>query len=343
MKFRGARRALNVVLTSAAVLVLVLVLIDVYGIGPRQTGSGSAMQTLMPAAFRAPITAPIVDGRVTPTAAPRPIRVCPKSKVMLFGDSLTAGYEGYRGPLFEALQIRQVSVDFVGSVQTPAANAGAVGDPDHESHPKFLIGPNDQRDAAGRPLNLADNVAEWFSAAKPDVVLLLVGAEELRNPLTQAAAPDALTVLVGLIRDGNPNTLMILSELPPSTAHPATDPALVAFNAKAKQLADADLRDLIFYAPVSKKLKELRFDPAKDLFPDGVRFTLAGGRKYAIAIEPIIAGGVTRDRNRRCAAIKPGPTTKPATTTTIPSTLPSDLFGDDDLVTIDETDFIVQG
>ncbi len=341
MKFRSARRALtavNVALGVAALLVFLAVIIDVFSIGPRKNNPGQAVQTLLPTIPRTVPVAPEIAPDVA-RAPSSPIRVCATTKLMPFGDSLTTGFEGYRGPLFDALQIRQVPVDFVGSVKTPVANAGVGGDPDHESHPAFLIGPNAQRDTAGKPLNLSDNVAEWFRKAKPDVALILIGAEELREPSTQAGAPAALEGLVTKIKDSSQGTLLILSELPPSVAHPVNDPLLVALNAKAKQLADADLKDLLYFAPVNKKLKDLRFDPKKDLYPDGVRFTLSGGRKYAIAIEPVVAGGVIRDRNRRCAAVKPSPTTAPPSTTP-PSTVPGDFFGDQDVVSIDERDFI---
>jgi hypothetical protein len=338
------RRLLNRLLTVLTTAILIAVIVDVFNIGPRKTNRGLATATLIPPAptTLVPVFAPITIGENA--TRKNPIKVCPVTRVMLFGDSLTTGFDGYRGPLFDVLQLRHIPVDFVGSQKTPVENAGVGGDPDHESHPAFLIGPNEKKDAAGKPANLSDNVELWLSVAKPNVVLLLVGAEELRDPSVAVSAPAAYTALVSRIKAASPGAILILSEVPPNLQRPLNDPALVALNRTLKTLAGVDTKDRVFFAPIDKKLADLKFDPKKDLYEDGVRFRNSGGRKYAIAIEPIIAGGVIRDRNNRCSPKQRPRTTRPSPTvpslTTIPPADQNDIANDDFVSNVDDGDFV---
>jgi hypothetical protein len=327
MSFRGVRRAFNMVLGVAALFVVAAVLMDLFGIGPRRKESSAAVGTLIqtPAITTVPLVEILAGAKTEKIKSPA--RICSATTLMPFGDSLTAGWEGYRGPLFRALESRRIPVNFVGSGKIDP-NGG--GDPDHESHPGFLFGPNDRLDAKGAPSNLYDNVDTWF-AIKPSIALVLIGSQELSDPSVRANAATAYEALIAKIRERSPDTLLVLAELPPSKKFPATDPALVALNAKMKQLASVERNDLIYFAGINAKLKQLKFDPTKDLTEDQVRFTLSGGKKFAIAIEPFMSGAIVRDRSRRCVATRQ-PT---ATSTSVPSS-------DTDVVVFDDSGFVTE-
>lgn len=94
----------------------------------------------------------------------------PSSRIMPLGDSITVGYGpiplgdpvGYRQRLHERLMGSGRVVDFVGSQQ-----AGAMADRQHEGHAGYTT----DMLLAGLP--------GWLDAARPDVVLLLAGTNDL--------------------------------------------------------------------------------------------------------------------------------------------------------------------
>jgi hypothetical protein len=345
------------VLATLALGIVGAVLMDVLSLGPRRRDDSAAaavplIQTPATTVSAENAIAEVI-GSANPEAVIAPIRTCSPTTLMPLGDSLTAGWEGYRGPLFRALEARRIPVDFVGSI---AIDPAGGGDPDSESHPGFLFGPDMRVDvnaapvtttsttavaqpgdvaaAPSTPRTFSENAANWF-AAKPSVAVILLGSEELSEASTRVAAPAAYEALIAHIRERSPGTLLVLTELPPSSRFDEKNPALVALNSKMKQLAAVDRNDLIYFAAVNQKLKQLRFDPTKDLTEDQFRFTPSGGQKFAIALEPFISGAIIRDRSRRCAAVRQ-PTTTITTTTTTSTRLAPDLFsGNDDFIAED--------
>lgn len=201
------------------------------------------------------------------SAAPAPVRI------MALGDSITAGGDpaqpatspqSYRGYLGTSLQAAGYQVDFVGSEK-----AVAIGgtDPDHEGHGGYTIGPDNSKLCPNcPPANIDASLQGWLDAAQPDIVVLLIGVNDLlpeSNPNgvvretvpTQAGAK--LTALVRRIRSLRPQTTVVVASYPPITF--LVDPALtgrVAFgllNDAAKALgAGAD--DRIVYAPLRETL-----------------------------------------------------------------------------------------
>lgn len=196
-------------------------------------------------------------------------------RIMPLGDSLTEGGDptkpttspqSYRGYLHTMLVEAGYKVDFVGSHQTPAI---AGEDPDNEGHGGFTIGPDDSTLCTGcGPANLDAGLEGWLRASKPDVVLLMIGVNDLLPEQNAATgllrngvpleAGDKLTALVGRIRTLAPDTTVIVASYPPTSflVDPALDnlPAFEKLAAAAKALGDGS-DPQVLYAPMFETFK----------------------------------------------------------------------------------------
>lgn len=159
----------------------------------------------------------IAGGRRGAVAA-EPLRVMP------LGDSITRGSlghpryapGGYRTRLFSVLRERGLKVDFVGSQQTNP-DPKNLPDADHEGHKGFRI---DQVDA---------EIAAWLEAARPDIVLLMIGANDANQDYRLATAPRRMETLIKRIvaHDSKPRLYVALA--PGSTKESLHD-AIAAIN-----------------------------------------------------------------------------------------------------------------
>ena len=147
----------------------------------------------------------------------------PPVRVMPLGDSLTSGYStptylsGYRSTLYNLLVGAGYNVDFVGT-QIDTQNP-AIQDPDHEGHGGYRI---DQIDAG---------IAGWLSAVDdPDVILLLIGTNDIWQNYDTADAPSRLETLVARIATMRPYARIVLANLPPRTDSASMEAAQVAYS-----------------------------------------------------------------------------------------------------------------
>ena len=190
--------------------------------------------------------------------------------IMPLGDSLTAGDDptrpttspqSYRGYLYNSLLAAGYDVDFVGSQQNEAISGG---DPDHEGHGGYTIGPDNSTlcDGCG-PANLDSGLEGWLTASTPDIVLLMAGVNDLlpqsdpASGLVRDGVPgDAgkkLEALVKRIRTISPDTVVIVASYPPTSF--LVDPALdslepfTGLNDAAKKLGDGS-DPQVLYAPM---------------------------------------------------------------------------------------------
>ncbi|MEU8890816.1 SGNH/GDSL hydrolase family protein [Streptomyces sp. NPDC048442] len=142
----------------------------------------------------------------------------PRLAVMPLGDSITEGVgsttrSGYRAQLWNLLQDHAPVVDFVGSQQH-----GQLPDPDHEGHSGWLIE------------GLAAHIDTWLAAARPHVVLLHIGTNDLDRDHQVATAPARLAALIDQIIAASPDTAISVASLVPS-ASPAVQSRINAYNA----------------------------------------------------------------------------------------------------------------
>ena len=124
--------------------------------------------------------------------APAPLRVMP------LGDSITFGKgdpaeNGYRATLQSWLTDTGVPTDFVGSQLN--------GVTPHEGHPGWRIA------------QLTANIDTWMAEARPDVVLLDIGTNDLLHHDHLGAAPDRLCTLIDHIVTADPQVRIVLAKL----------------------------------------------------------------------------------------------------------------------------------
>ena len=181
-------------------------------------------------------------------------------RVMPVGDSLTegggvGGHVSYRADLYRRLVEEGYAVDFVGSQKDAVPG---VPEPDNEGHGGYTIGPDTNRfctrdlDGAAScnetTFNISDHVDDWLAAAKPDVVLLLIGVNDnFTEPVAPGAsgivrtqspadAPTKLAALVSKIRAKVPGSVVIVASLIP-TPLDAVWPAVPQLRSTAESLA----------------------------------------------------------------------------------------------------------
>lgn len=144
------------------------------------------------------------------------VTVRPTVRIMPLGDSITAGGgsttgAGYRLPLWNLLAAGGERADFVGS-----ARAGQVADPDHEGHSGYMVD------------ELRARIDDWIAAARPDVVLLHAGINDLKYGERQGAE-DRLLALIDRTRADKPDAAIYVMGLIPTTG--GLEGQTAAFNA----------------------------------------------------------------------------------------------------------------
>jgi len=254
------------------------------------------------AALIAALVAALIVG-VVPAArsAVVPVRVMP------LGDSITAGPGCWRALLWNRLQTTGLTnVDFVGGVSDGGGcNPGFPYDFDHEGHGGFsATGIADQ-----------NQLPPWLTAARPDVVLMHLGTNDMWGGFIPTSAKlAAFTKLVGQMRASNPSMKIIVAQIiPMSQAACATCPAdVVALNNALPGWA-AGLTTA--QSPITLADLWTGFDAVADTV-DGVHPNANGFRKMADRWYPPLAqvlGGPTTTTTTRPATTT---TTRPPTTTT---------------------------
>jgi lysophospholipase L1-like esterase len=155
--------------------------------------------------------APVVAAATTVAASSPAIRVMP------LGDSITWGAgspstSSYRAPLWTMLAGQsRYSARFVGSQAS-----GSLPDPANEGHSGYTI---DQ---------IIAGVDGWVSFARPDVVLLHIGINDLDRGIDVPGAPGRLHTLVDKIFTDKPGVAVLVLGLIPTT--PGLETQTTAFN-----------------------------------------------------------------------------------------------------------------
>ncbi|MFI5531927.1 GDSL-type esterase/lipase family protein [Kitasatospora sp. NPDC051853] len=131
----------------------------------------------------------------------------PVVRVLSLGDSITFGRgsctgNGYRGPLQDlATAGGRYAIDFVGSQLN-----GVMNDPANEGHPGYTV------------RQIRDGVSSgWLSAARPDVVLLHAGINDLNQYADGTTTANEAVALVNQIFATQPGVTVIMQGLITST------------------------------------------------------------------------------------------------------------------------------
>ena len=209
--------------------------------------------------------------RLVAKETPPPVRLMP------LGDSTTAGSVGagqdgtggYRRVLAGLWTEAKEPLDFVGSLNDPA---GAEFDADHEGHRAWRI---DQVSA---------QVADWLRKARPDIVLVQLGINDLIQGATPAEAADRYSRLLAQCQAGRPEAQFYCAAILPvrdnNDYHVPTQavrdfnrrlPAIVAEHAKrGLRVVFTDLPATCAWADA-------------DFSPDGLHPSARGYRKIGVA------------------------------------------------------------
>ncbi|HEY3479798.1 MAG TPA: FG-GAP-like repeat-containing protein [Streptomyces sp.] len=159
----------------------------------------------------------------TGVAAAAPLGA-PVLRVMPLGDSITWGVgsattSSYRAPLWNLVAGQsRYAVRFVGSQAS-----GTLPDPSNEGHSGYII------------QQIRDGVDGWLAGARPDVVLLHIGVNDLNRGIDTAHAPDRFADLIDRVFADRPGiTVLAMGVIPTS---PGLESAAAAYNASIKALA----------------------------------------------------------------------------------------------------------
>ncbi|MFD9793696.1 FG-GAP-like repeat-containing protein [Streptomyces sp. NPDC059070] len=160
----------------------------------------------------------------SPSAA---VHQTPVLRVMPLGDSITWGggsptLSSYRRPLAKMMGLHKgYDVRFVGSKAS-----GSFADFSNEGHSGYVI---DQ---------LTAGIDGWMAGARPDVVLLHVGINDIARGIDLPHAPDRLAALVDRIYADKPGVSVLVMGVLPTTSG-LEEPAR-AFNVRVKALEESE-------------------------------------------------------------------------------------------------------
>jgi lysophospholipase L1-like esterase len=144
-------------------------------------------------------------------------------RIMPLGDSITDGHGipgGYRIDLWRMLGARGIAVDFVGSLRNGPA---WLPEKEHEGHSGWRI---DQIQA------LVDASLRKY---RPDVVLLLIGTNDILGHYRVGTAPERLGALVDQMAADRPAMEILVSTIPP-TDSAILNRQVVRYNAAVRQV-----------------------------------------------------------------------------------------------------------
>ncbi|MGL5510170.1 MAG: GDSL-type esterase/lipase family protein, partial [Microcoleaceae cyanobacterium] len=138
-------------------------------------------------------------------------------KIMPLGDSITEGYDlpgGYRTYLVPKLQKFNSQIKFIGSLQDgPPELLNA----DHEGHSGWRI---DQ---------IHDHIKTWLNINTPDIILLLIGTNDLVQNYQLSNINQRLNNLINDIWQIVPAVTIFIATVPPIN-EPSINQQVVLFN-----------------------------------------------------------------------------------------------------------------
>jgi acyl-CoA thioesterase I len=146
-----------------------------------------------------------------------PLRILP------LGDSITDGLDvpgGYRIALAADLDTADKAYDFVGSMRN---GPPGLTDRDHEGHLGWRID------------DITAIVADVMSSHEPDVVLLMIGTNDISHGHRLDTMTDQLDTLIDTITDADPEVSVYVSTVPPLVNNAAK---VDAFNAVLPAVVD---------------------------------------------------------------------------------------------------------
>jgi lysophospholipase L1-like esterase len=167
-----------------------------------------------------------------PTSAATPCAVLP------LGDSITEGFGssggGYRVELFRQAVQNGKNLTFVGSLQNgPATVQNQPFPKRHQGHGGYTI------DTSSGHSGISGSITEQALANyRPNIVLLMIGTNDINGNVDVAAAPTRLGKLIDAITTRAPDALLVVATIIP-IANDGTNPKVQAYNAALPALVNA--------------------------------------------------------------------------------------------------------
>ncbi len=167
--------------------------------------------------FTKPTTTAPPEPTPTPTPEPTPLPDPNATKIMPVGDSITDGADsgGYRTFLWQLYADAGKNVNYVGSLR---GGSSALPDKDHEGHSGWKIAKIDA------------SIVKYVQDSQPDIVLLMLGTNDMLQNDQIDTAPDRLSALIDKIADTKKDVKIFVSSLPLLTG--VHGERVIAYNAK---------------------------------------------------------------------------------------------------------------
>jgi mannan endo-1,4-beta-mannosidase len=133
-----------------------------------------------------------------------PASAAAPTRIMALGDSITGSPGCWRALLWKHLQdTGYTNIDFVGSL--PASGCGFTHDGENEGHGGILA-TNIVRD---------NRLPGWLSSARPDVVLMHLGTNDVWSNIPASTILGAYTTMLGQMRASNPAMKVVVAKIIP--------------------------------------------------------------------------------------------------------------------------------
>ncbi|MDJ0702507.1 MAG: SGNH/GDSL hydrolase family protein [Leptolyngbyaceae cyanobacterium MO_188.B28] len=138
----------------------------------------------------------------------------PIVRIMPLGDSITQAdgeHGSYRRPLWNLLRQAGYEVEFVGSTQNHFGGPPPFTDfdPDHEGHWGW------------RTDEILVHINNWVSSARPNIVLIHLGTNDVRAGQSLESTMDELWELIQALRLNNPFVKVLLAQVIPTVENEA--------------------------------------------------------------------------------------------------------------------------
>ena len=234
--------------------------------------------------------------------------------ILPLGDSITHGgtgdggvsYPTYRGWLYQDLRAVGYDVDFVGSLDQPAAPAGS--DPDNEGHPGYTSG------------QVLAELPAWLGAYPPPrVALIHLGTNDALEGVPAEQTIADITAIIGVLRAGNPSMAILVAQIIPTSVG-STNTAIEALNREIAGLNALSTAQ----SPVVDRGPVPGYDGEADNQEGGVHPLTSGEKKMAaaweLALVPVLSRGAPVPAPTVVTTV---PTSQPTVIVSVPTTSPT--------------------
>ena len=215
--------------------------------------------------------------------------------VLPLGDSITEGYVpsgangGYRVELFNQAVMAGKNVTFVGTqMNGPTTVAGRTFPRRHEGRGGYTIAGGGQGALAGTVTDTA------ISKCHPNIVLLMIGTNDINGNINVSTAPTRLGQLIDEIIADAPNALVVVASVIP-IRDDGTNQRIPNYNAAIPGLVNTRAamgKHVVFVDNYAAFIKDTSYKTS--LMADGLHPNDAGyavlGRSFYGAISALLAG-----------------------------------------------------